>query len=92
MPAADSEIEARIRAAYLACTGGALNQRVFLARLRERLPDVERGALDAGLAALHLSGKAELSGTDNPFELTPADRAGGLEFKGETKYVLWMVA
>ena len=80
----------RIRAAYLACTGGALNQRLFLERLREKLPDVDRAALDDALRAMHGREGMQLSGTDNPRELTPADRAAGLDYKGETMFVIWI--
>ena len=80
----------RIRAAYLACTGGALNQRVFLKSLRENLGDVPREALDDALRAMHGHDGAQLSGTDNPRELTLADRAARLDFKGEAMFVIWI--
>jgi len=79
----------RIRAAYLA-GAGALNQRLFLSKLRQKLPDVDRDALDEALRTMHGRDGMQLSGTDNPRELSPADRAAGLEYKGETMFVIWM--
>ena len=80
----------RIRTAYLACTGGALNQRLFLTSLREKLPDVDRAALDEALRAMHGHDGMHLSNSDNPRELTPADRAASLDYKGVTMYVIWI--
>jgi hypothetical protein len=88
--AATVSLPERIRSAYLACAGGALNQRVFLAKLRENLPDVDRGALDDALRAMHGHDGMQLSGTDNPRELSQADKAAGLDYKGETMLVIWM--
>jgi hypothetical protein len=89
-PAASSaSLPERIRAAYLA-GAGALNQRLFLSQLREKLPDVDRVALDEALRAMHGHDGMQLSGTDNPRELSPADRAAGLDYKGETMFVIWM--
>jgi hypothetical protein len=80
----------RIRAAYLDCTGGALNQRLFLAKLRKKLPQVDRVALDDALRALHGHDGVQLSGTDNPRELSQADRAASLDYKGEAMFVIWI--
>jgi hypothetical protein len=88
--AAAAALPERIRAAYLECTGGALNKRVFLRTLRERLFDVDRTALDEALRAQHLHDGVHLSGSDNPAELTAADRASSLAYKGETMHVIWV--
>ena len=80
----------RIRAAYLECSGGNLNQRVFLSALREKLPDVDRATLNDALTAMHARDGMHLSGTDNPRELTPENRAAALDYKGEAMFVIWI--
>jgi hypothetical protein len=82
-------LRARIRNAYLEI-GGALNTRVFLSDLRERLHGIDRASLDDALCRMHLEEGATLSGLNNPQEITPAIRHGGLLFKGEPMYVLWI--
>ncbi len=79
-----------IRSAYLECAGGKLNQRVFLSDLRQKLADVSREKLDEALCAMHTHDGMHLSGSDNPRELTEANRAGGLDYKGEAMFVLWI--
>ena len=89
-PPAPASLPERIRAAYLECSGGNLNQRVFLSALREKLPDVDRAALDEALTAMHARDGMHLSGTDNPRELTPMNRAAALDYKGEAMFVIWI--
>ena len=86
----DTTVRERIRQAYIEITGGRLNQRVPLNEIRERVRDIERGALDHALTEMHLEEGATLSGLDNPQEITPAIREAGLNFKGEPKFVLWI--
>ena len=83
-------LRARVHDAYLDATGGKLNQRVLLNDLRERLPDVDRAALDDTLRKMHLEQGTTLSGMDNPREITPAVREAGLDFKGLPQYGLWI--
>lgn len=80
----------RIRAAYLACSGGRLNERVFLSALRQHLADVGREKLDEVLRGLHARDGMHLSGSDNPRELTDENRAAVLVYKGEPMYVIWI--
>jgi hypothetical protein len=47
------------------------------------LAGVERAALDAALTAAHGRDGFILSASDNPPELTGADRAAALDYKGE---------
>jgi hypothetical protein len=82
-------LRGRIRKAYLEIAG-ALNARVLLSDLRERLRDIDRGTLDEALRRMHLEEGSTLSGLNNPQEITPAIRDGGVSFKGETMYVLWI--
>jgi hypothetical protein len=79
-----------LRAAYLALTGGRLNMRASLAELRAALAGVERAALDAALIAAHGRDGLHLSGSDNPPELTGADHAAALDYKGERMYFVWI--
>ena len=72
-----------LRAAYLRVTDGRFNQRVRLADLRAALPGVDRATLDAVLTAAHGRDGLQLSASDNPPELNPADREAALDFKGE---------
>jgi hypothetical protein len=72
-----------LRAAYLRLTGGRLDERVRLADLRAALPGVDRAALDAALTAAHGRDGLFLSASDNPPELTVADREAALDYKGE---------
>jgi len=72
-----------LRAAYLHLTGGQLNVRARLADLRAALANVERSALDAALTAAHGRDGLNLSASDNPPELTAADREAALDYKGE---------
>jgi hypothetical protein len=72
-----------LRAAYLRLTGGRLNERVRLADLRAAFPGVDRAALDAALTAAHGREGLTLSASDNPPELTAADRQAALDYKGE---------
>jgi hypothetical protein len=88
--AVPASLPERIRAAYLECSGGKLNQRIFLSALREKLPAVDRAALDDALTAMHARDGMHLSGTDNPRELTPENRAAALDYKGEAMFVIWI--
>jgi hypothetical protein len=82
-------LRARIRSAYLEI-GGTFNTRVKLIDLREKLKDIDRASLDEALGRMHLEEGTTLSGLNNPQEITPAIRDGGLTFKGEPMYVLWI--
>jgi hypothetical protein len=83
-------LRARIRKAYLDITGAHFNTRVLLSDLRERLKDIDRASLDEVLGQMHLEEGTTLSGLNNPQEITPVIRQGGLVFKGEPMYVLWI--
>jgi hypothetical protein len=80
----------RVRRAYLDVAGEKLNTRVLLSNLRERLKDIDRGSLDKTLSRMHLEEGTTLSGLNNPQEITAAIREGGLTFKGQPMYALWM--
>jgi hypothetical protein len=82
-------LRARVRTAYQEI-GRALNTRVFLSDLRGKLHDIDRASLDDTLCRMHLEEGTTLSGLNNPQEITPTIRHGGLIFKGEPMYVLWI--
>lgn len=87
---AHDDLPARIRAAYLAVTGGRLNTRALLKSLRPRLPDVPGETLDAALKAMQAAGAARLYRIDNRAEMTEADRAAAVEIAGEPRHILWI--
>jgi hypothetical protein len=82
-------LRTRIRRAYLEI-GGALNTRVFLSDLRERLRNVDRALLDDALCRMHLEEGTTLSGLNNPQEITQPIHSSAVIFKGEPMYVLWI--
>jgi hypothetical protein len=83
-------VRTRVREAYLEIAGGRLNTRVLLSDLRQRLKDIDRATLDDALGRMHLEEGTTLSGLNNPQEITPTIRDAGLNFKGESMYVLWI--
>jgi len=85
-----SAVRQRIRKAYLELTGARLNTRALLSDIREKLKDIDRARLDEAFRRMHLEEGATLSGLDNPQEITQAIREGGLNFKGEHMFVLWI--
>jgi len=84
------ELGLRIRAAYLAESGGVVNQRVRLAAIRARLADVGRAELDGALVALELGGDGGLLALDDPTEIGPADRAAALQVGVQARHLLWL--
>lgn len=90
-PADDAAtLRERIRAAYLAITGGSFSRRALLRDLRERLPDVERAALDTALLRMQVDGDASLMQLDNRIEVTDADRAAAIHIGSEPRHILWI--
>jgi hypothetical protein len=83
-------IRDRVRQAYLDVTGGRLNERALLSKVREKLSDIERTRLDDTLRNMHLEEGTILSGLNNPQEITKTIRDAGLNFKGQDMFVLWI--
>jgi hypothetical protein len=83
-------VRKRIREAYLDITGGRFNARALLSDIRQRLKNIDRTTLDDALRRMHLEEGSTLSGLNNPQEVTPAIRDAGVNFKGESMYVLWI--
>lgn len=89
-PAPGEPLAERIRAAYLAETGGRPGARCRLSALRARLPDVGRGDLDDALLALARSGGGALMPLENPAELDPAEEAASVAPGGRRLHLLLM--
>jgi hypothetical protein len=83
-------VRRRVRQAYLELTGDRFNTPALLKDIRARLKDIDRVSLDETLKTMHLEEGTTLSGLNNPQEVTQAMRDGGLIFKGEPMYVLWI--
>jgi len=84
------DLAARIRTAYRAESGGAINRRVPLASLRAHFPTIARAELDAALLALAQSGRADLLPFDDPADIRPADRDASLAVGVEPRHLLWL--
>ncbi|QRG04598.1 hypothetical protein EZH22_15540 [Xanthobacter dioxanivorans] len=84
------DLPARIRAAYLAVTGGRLNTRALLKDLRPRLPEVPAATLDEALIRMQREGGARLYRIDNRIEITDADRLAAIQIAGEPRHLLWI--
>jgi hypothetical protein len=80
----------RIRAAYIATTGGSFNKRALLRDIRARLKDVDRGTLDEELKLMQRDEQAVLYSLDNRVEITEADRQAAISFAGEQRHILWI--
>lgn len=87
---AGADLPGRIRAAYLAVTGGRMNCRALLKDLRPHLGDVSRADLDAAMLTMQREGKAVLFRQDNGATLTAADREAALHLCGEPRHILWI--
>ncbi len=81
-------LAARIRAAYLAETGGHVGRRARLSALRGRLADVTRPALDAALLAFAQARSGVLMPLEDPAERHAADEAAALDAGGRRLHLL----
>jgi hypothetical protein len=86
-------LRARIEEAYLACTGGQRAKAVRLSALRAALPELDRAAVDAGLAEI-LSGDAtiRLTRISDPKALDAAERDAAFAPAGEPFHEIWIQA
>jgi len=89
-PEPDAGLAGRIRAAYLAESRGAVNQRVHLAAIRARLADVGRAELDAALMAMAQAGGAGLLPLDDPREIGAADHDAAISIGVQARHILWL--
>jgi hypothetical protein len=83
-------LEARLRRAYLARTGGALHTRVRLAELRAALPDIDREALDSEILSLQQNERAALFPLDNPREIGPEDERAAIALSGVPQHIIYL--
>lgn len=86
----EHDLPAVIRAAYLACTGGKWNVRVFLRDLRPLLAQFGREEVDAALLAMQQAGGLVLYTNENPGEIGPDDEAAAVNVLGELRQVVYM--
>jgi len=83
------QLRARIETAYLALTGGERAKAVRLSALRAELADLDRGTVDAGLAAILAGDKtARLSQFSDPKSLNAAEREAAFSPAGEPFHIL----
>ena len=89
-PQQSPDLRSRVRAAYLAATGGKLNARARLGDLRRELADVDRADLDAELRRMQSEDGVALVSLDNRAEITPADEAAAISVGGEPRHLIWI--
>jgi hypothetical protein len=80
----------RIRDAVLGLAGGRSRQRVRLAALRERLPELPRRELDSLLLAMQSDEQLVLYRLDNPAELRPADEQAALLIGTSPRHLVYL--
>jgi hypothetical protein len=83
-------VRERVRQAYLDVTGDRFNTRALLSDLRAKLKDIDHAALDDALRRMHLEDDVNLSGIDNPREITHDIREAAIDFKGLQMLELWI--
>ncbi|AWN52643.1 hypothetical protein [Methylobacterium sp. 17Sr1-1] len=90
---APNRLRARIEEAYLACTGGRKAAPVRLSALRAALADLDRAAVDAGLAAILAGDETiRLTRISDPKALDAAERAAAFAPAGEPFHEIWINA
>ncbi|VEN74861.1 conserved hypothetical protein [Candidatus Desulfarcum epimagneticum] len=82
----------RIKAACLEASGGRLNVRIRLARLREIADDIPPRTLEAIIRDMQLDGTAVLYPLDDPSEITPEDEAAAVLVMGRKNHILYMTS
>jgi hypothetical protein len=86
-PPRDSDLEDRIRAAYSALTGQP-GDYLMLEDLRQALPDVSRGDLDAALVELNRHREVSLIPESNQKVLTHTQRAAAVSLGNQFKHLI----
>jgi hypothetical protein len=85
-----SDIEFKIREAYLKASGGEYVVRVRLVQLRQLLADVPRELLDKTLIQMELAGRITLMHLDDPQEIHPEDEQSAVNISGHTNHIVYM--
>jgi hypothetical protein len=88
--AQSSDLRERVRAAYLAATGGKFNARAFLRDLRRELADVDRAELDDALRRMQSEEGVALISLDNRMAITSADEEAAISVGGEPRHLIWI--
>jgi hypothetical protein len=88
--APSGQLRGRIRDTVLGLTGGRSRQRVRLAALRERLPELPRRELDSILLAMQSDEQLVLYRLDNPAELRPADEQAALLIGTSPRHLVYL--
>lgn len=83
-------IDAAIREAYLALSGGQWETRVRLAHLRERLAAYARQDQDTALLQMQAAGRLVLYRLDDPQDTFDADRAAALYLGSDARHLVYM--
>lgn len=87
---ADSCIQARIKGAYLALSGGEYNVPVRLAALRQALQDVSRPELDTALMVMELDTSAWFATFEDPTERNKDDLNALLDVSGIDRDLVYL--
>jgi hypothetical protein len=85
-----SDLELKIRAAYLKASGGEYVVRVRLVQLRQLLADVPRELLDKTLIQMELAGRVTLMHLDDPQEIHLEDEQSAVNISGHTNHIVYM--
>lgn len=86
-----SDARERIRQAYFKLSNGNANSRVRLAELRNELPDIEHGSLDAILLDMAAHGEMALYPLENPLEIRSQDREAALRTpSGHERHLIYL--
>lgn len=86
----ETRLAGRIRAAYLARTGGRFHERMRITDLRAALPDIEREALDGALRELSGKGKLALFPLDDRLEISLDDARDAVQLSGVPQHVIYL--
>jgi hypothetical protein len=91
-PVTNQTVEQRIRAIYQEETASSLSGRLRLSRLRNRLSEVPRDAVDRALLEMQRSGALVLYPLDDPREISDDDRRAAIDLLGNPRHILYMEA
>jgi hypothetical protein len=85
-----SDLEAKIREAYLKASGGGYNIRVRLSQLRQLVDGLPQAEVDKVLIQMGLAGKITLMHLDDPQEIRPEDEQAAVNIGGQKSHIVYM--
>ena len=88
--AAPTDLEAKIREAYLKTSGEKYDVRVRLSRLRQLIDDVPQVEVDKALIQMELAGKITLMHLDDPQEIQSEDEQAAVNIGGHKNHIVYM--